>query len=299
MILQTSMPNLPLQEVKHPLCEKLGLHLWVLRTDLSHKEVSGNKWFKLKYNLDAAVKQGFDTVLTFGGAYSNHIYATAAAAKVYGLKAIGIIRGEEPKVWSDTLKFAQDAGMQLHFVSRDDYRLKTAPTFLQGLTEQFGQTYLIPEGGSNALAVKGTAEITSFIDIPYTHICCAAGTGGTLVGIVASVQHQPIEVIGFPALKNGGFLKDDIVQLLQQYNGTSLPESFTLQTDYHFGGYAKTTPELITFIKTFEADFEIPLEQVYTGKMLFGILELIAQGYFKNGSTIVAVHTGGLQGRSF
>ncbi len=299
MLLQSSPTNVPLQEVKHPLAEQFGVQFMVLRTDLTHPEVSGNKWFKLKYNLEAAVKQGFDTVLTFGGAYSNHIYATAAAAKVYGLKAIGVIRGEEPKVWSDTLKFAQEAGMQLHFVSRDDYRLKTAPTFLQGLAEQFGKAYLIPEGGSNALAVKGTAKITSFIDIPYTHICCAAGTGGTLAGIVASVQDQNIEVIACPALKNGGFLKDDIAQLLKEYNGTSLPESFTLQTDYHFGGYAKTTPELIAFIKTFEADFGIPLEQVYTGKMLFGILELIAQGYFKKGSTIVAVLTGGLQGRSF
>lgn len=299
MLLQSYPTNVPLQEVKHPLAEQFGVQFMVLRTDLTHYKVSGNKWFKLKYNLDAAVKQGFDTMLTFGGAYSNHIYATAAAAKVYGLKAIGIIRGEEPKVWSDTLKFVQEAGMQLHFVSREEYRLKTAPTFLQGLTEQFGKAYLIPEGGSNALAVKGTAEITSFIDIPYTHICCAAGTGGTLAGIVASVQDQPIDVIGFPALKNGGFLKDDIVQLLQQYNGTSLPESFTLQTDYHFGGYAKTTPELIAFIQAFETDFGIPLEQVYTGKMIFGILELIAQGYFKKGSTIVAVHTGGLQGRSF
>ena len=299
MLLQSYPTNVPLQEVKHPLAEQFGVQFMVLRTDLTHYKVSGNKWFKLKYNLDAAVKQGFDTVLTFGGAYSNHIYATAAAAKVYGLKAIGVIRGEEPKVWSDTLKFVQEAGMQLHFVSRDDYRLKTAPTFLQGLTEQFGKAYLIPEGGSNALAVKGTAEITSYINISYTHICCAAGTGGTLAGIVASVHDQPIAVIGFPALKNGGFLKEDIAQLLKEYNGTSLPESFTLQTDYHFGGYAKTTPELIAFIQAFETDFGIPLEQVYTGKMIFGILELIAQGYFKKGSTIVAVHTGGLQGRSF
>jgi 1-aminocyclopropane-1-carboxylate deaminase len=299
MILQTSIPKLPLQEVRHPLVEQFGVQLWVLRTDLSHQEVSGNKWFKLKYNVEAAVKQDFSTLLTFGGAYSNHIYATAAAAKVYGLDSIGVIRGEEPKVWSNTLKFAQEAGMQLHFISRETYKLKTEPDFLQSLPDQFGKVYLIPEGGSNALAVKGTAEITPYINIPYTHVCCAAGTGGTLAGIVASVQGRNIEVIGFPALKNGGFLKEDIAQLLHEYNGENLPESFSLQTDYHFGGYAKTTPELIEFIKAFEADFEIPLEQVYTGKMMYGILELIAQGYFPKGSTIVAVHTGGLQGRSF
>ena len=298
MLFSNTILQLPLQQVLHPVAIDNEVKLFVLRTDLTDFEISGNKWFKLKYNLENAISQGYDTILTFGGAYSNHIHATAAAASHYNLKSITVIRGEEPENLSSTLLYAKSKGTHLHFISREQYRQKTDTKFLKSLEEKFGKIYIIPEGGSNSFALEGTSEIPTFINIEYNYLCCAVGTGGTLAGISDKIRNENIEVIGFPALKNGDFLLNDIADLLENYNGLDLPQNLSLNTDYHFGGYAKTKPELIEFIQNFEADFKIPLEQVYTGKMMFGIIDLISKKRFKKGSTIIAIHTGGLQGKN-
>lgn len=298
MLFSNTILQLPLQQVLHPVAINNEVKLFVLRTDLTDYEISGNKWFKLKYNLENAISQGYDTILTFGGAYSNHIHATAAATSHYNLKSIAVIRGEEPENLSSTLRYAKCKGTQLHFISRELYRQKTDTEFLKSLEEKFGKIYIIPEGGSNSFALKGTSEIPAFINIEYDYLCCAVGTGGTLAGISDKLRNENIEVLGFPALKNGDFLLNDIADLLENYNGSDLPQNLRLNTDYHFGGYAKTKPELIEFIRNFEADFNIPLEQVYTGKMMFGIIDLVSKKRFKKGSTIIAIHTGGLQGKN-
>lgn len=264
----------------------------IKRLDLVHPQISGNKFFKLKYNFLEAQKLGLDKIITFGGAYSNHIAATAFAAQQFGFQSVGIIRGEElaNKALNHTLSTAQHFGMQLQFVSREQYRQKDHPAFLAQLTEQFGQCYIIPEGGTNALAIQGCKEILSQDDLKnYDVICCAVGTGGTISGLIqASSMHHTI--LGFSALK-GNFLQHDVAQLMTQKN-------WKMMDDYCFGGYAKIRPELLEFIQKFEQKFSIPLEQVYTGKMLFGIFDLIQKNYFPAKSKILVIHSGGLQGRS-
>ncbi|WP_242929516.1 1-aminocyclopropane-1-carboxylate deaminase/D-cysteine desulfhydrase [Pontibacter vulgaris] len=286
----------PLQKISDPVLQQHGVELWLKREDLLHPTISGNKWRKLKYNLQQARQLAKDTLLTFGGAYSNHIAATAAAGAEFGFKTIGIIRGEEHLPLNPTLSFATFCGMQLQYVSREDYRKKQEPEFLAELSAKYNQPYLIPEGGTNALAVKGCTEIISDIAIDYDYICCASGTGGTIAGIIAGLQGQK-QVLGFPALKGGEFLQQEIEQLILAYNGKQY-SNWQLITDYHFGGYAKVKPELLAFIKQFQEQHHIPLEPVYTGKMLFGIYDLIRQGYFPEGSRVIAIHTGGLQGNA-
>ncbi|NCP45341.1 MAG: pyridoxal-phosphate dependent enzyme, partial [Flavobacteriales bacterium] len=247
-----------------------------------------------------AKHQGKNQLLTFGGAFSNHIAATAAAGKQFGFKTIGIIRGEEHLPLNPTLQLALENGMQFHYVDRTFYREKKYDVlFLETLKEQYGDFYLVPEGGSNAFAVKGCTEIIKNINIDYDIICCACGTGGTIAGIIASVDETK-QVIGFPALKGGEFLKNDIQQLLADYQQQFSVEinhpNWSLNTDYHFGGYAKRTPELIDFVNDFYQNHSIPLDLIYTGKMLFGIYEMAKMSAFFNGKKIVAIHTGGLQG---
>ncbi|WP_338731261.1 1-aminocyclopropane-1-carboxylate deaminase/D-cysteine desulfhydrase [Mangrovimonas cancribranchiae] len=257
---------------------------------LNHEFISGNKLRKLKYNLQAAKSTGLDTLLTFGGAFSNHIAAVAAAGKVYGFKTIGIIRGEEvsSKIANNpTLSFSQSCGMQFKFVSRSDYRNKTKTSFIENLKKEFGEFYLIPEGGTNVLAVKGCEEILTESDVDFDYICCPVGTGGTISGIInASKPHQ--KILGFPALK-GDFLSDDIRKFAKHDN-------WELIQDYHFGGYAKINTQLISFINTFKKTYQIPLDPIYTGKMMFGVFDLIDKGYFNKNSKILTIHTGGLQG---
>ena len=276
------------------ITEKNRISLFLKREDLLHPEVSGNKFRKLKYNLKNAIFEGHDTLLTFGGAYSNHIAATAAAAKESGLKAIGVIRGEELEQnlqqtlsGNSTLKFAASCGMHLHFVSRSDYRNKTSEDFLQQLRQQLGDFYLVPEGGTNALAVKGCEEILSEEDMDFDIICCAVGTGGTISGIInASADDQ--KVLGFPALK-GDFLTSEVEKFSKKNN-------WELITNYHFGGYAKVDAQLIDFINEFRKKYGVQLDPVYTGKMMFGIFDLMNNKAFKENTRILAVHTGGLQG---
>ncbi|PKV62579.1 1-aminocyclopropane-1-carboxylate deaminase/D-cysteine desulfhydrase [Pontibacter ramchanderi] len=286
----------PLQQLHSPLWEEQGITLWVKREDLLHPTISGNKWRKLKYNLQQAKRLQHSTLLTFGGAYSNHIAAVAAAGEEFGFRTIGIIRGEEHLPLNPTLSFASSAGMKLHYISREAYRHKSDPVYLVQLAEQFGNPYIIPEGGTNALAVKGCTEIVTDIPIDYDYICCASGTGGTISGIIAGLEGEK-QVLGFLALKGGEFLKEEIEQLIDRYNGQRY-HNWQLITDYHFGGYAKVKPELLDFMRDFQKEHQLPLEPVYTGKMFFGLVDLIRQGYFPRGSRIVAVHTGGLQGNA-
>lgn len=267
-----------------------AVELYVKREDKIHPFVSGNKYRKLKYNLLEAKNNGFDTLLTFGGAFSNHIAAVASAGNAFGFKTIGIVRGEElgNKISENsTLSFAKENGMQFKFVSRELYRNKTSESFLNDLKEEFGDFYLIPEGGTNKLAVKGCEEILNTEDNTFDYICCAVGTGGTISGLINCLKPSQ-QVLGFPALK-GDFLKEDISKFATQTN-------WKLITDYHFGGYAKINEELVTFINQFKIDNQVSLDPVYTGKMLFGIIDLINKNYFPKGSKILAIHTGGLQG---
>ncbi|MDQ3292640.1 MAG: pyridoxal-phosphate dependent enzyme [Bacteroidota bacterium] len=284
----------PLQLISEPLLQGKQITLYLKREDLLHPQISGNKWRKLKYNLIEARNQQKNTLLTFGGAYSNHIAAVAAAGQEYNFRTIGFIRGESHQPLNPTLQFAQNCGMQLLYLDRTTYRQKQDPAFQENLKKEYPDAYLLPEGGTNLLAVKGCAEIITEINIPFDYICCAAGTGGTLAGIIARLNGHA-QVLGFPALKGGQFLTTDIEALIQEYNGQEY-QNWELQTDYHFGGYAKVKPELITFIQTFKATHHIQLEPVYTGKMLYGIYDLIRQDFFKSGCTIIAIHTGGLQG---
>jgi len=273
-----------------PLKGKDDIQLYMKREDLIHPYISGNKFRKLKYNIRDAKLTEKRTLLTFGGAYSNHIAATAYACKENGLDSIGIIRGEEleEKIGENpTLSFAQSCGMRFLFISRDDYRKKKDNTFLQKLKEKFGDFYLVPEGGTNDLAVKGCEEILNSEDAIYDYICTCVGTGGTIAGIInAAKGHQ--KILGFPALK-GDFLKQDIRKFAKK-------ENWELLTDYHFGGYGKINTELITFINKFKSDYGIPLDPIYTGKMMVGIFDLIKCGYFPENAKILVIHTGGLQG---
>jgi 1-aminocyclopropane-1-carboxylate deaminase len=288
------LASAPLQHLSDPLLKEKGITLYLKREDLLHPTVSGNKWRKLKYNLQAAQEQGKTMLLTFGGAYSNHIAAVAAAGQAFGFATLGFIRGEEHRPLNPTLTLATAAGMQLQYLDRESYRHKSDPAFWQALQQQYPQAYLLPEGGTNNLAVQGCTQILQEIDLPYQIVCCAVGTGGTLAGIIAGLAGEK-QVIGFPALKGGGFLAAEISRLLRDYAGQDYP-NWRLETAYHFGGYAKLKPDLIGFIRDFKARHQVVLDPVYTGKMMYGIWDLIRQNHFKPGTIIVALHTGGLQG---
>jgi 1-aminocyclopropane-1-carboxylate deaminase len=270
--------------------ENTNVSLYIKREDLLHPYVSGNKFRKLKYNLVQAKRENKQTLLTFGGAFSNHILAVAAAGKVQGYKTIGIIRGEELKykiAENPTLKKAQDLGMVFDFVGREIFREKSSPKFIRQLEEKFEDFYLIPEGGTNDLAVKGCEEILTVTDEKFDYICCAVGTGGTISGLI-NCSKSSQQVIGFPALK-GDFLREDICKFVSKSN-------WDLITAYNFGGYAKVSEELILFINEFYQKHKVPLDPIYTGKMLFGVMDLINKNYFPENSKILVIHTGGLQG---
>lgn len=279
------------QQVNLPLLKNNAIQLSVKREDLIHPFISGNKFRKLKYNLSDAKSEEFDALLTFGGAYSNHIAATAYAGFEQGFKTIGVIRGEELSSETDnaTLAFAKSHGMEFYFIDRAQYRAKDSEEFLEELKRKFGNFYLIPEGGTNDLAVRGCEEILEedHGDFNFDYICVAVGTGGTISGLINCLQPGQ-QVLGFPALR-GDFLQSEIRKFARS-------DQWSLNNDYHFGGYAKINLQLIEFINKFKYDTTIPLDPVYTGKMMYGILDLVDKGYFKNSSKILAIHTGGLQG---
>ena len=282
----------PVQQINSP---SPGVELYVKREDLNHPTISGNKFRKLKYNLLAAREAGKATLLTFGGAFSNHIYATAAAGKAYGFKTIGVIRGEEQLPLNATLSFAQSCGMQFHYMDRSTYRKKQEADVIEGLKQKYGSFYLIPEGGTNTLAIKGCTEILSEREKEeFNYFCLAVGTGGTMAGIIRSLQGKE-KIIGFSSLK-GDFLQDEVNKLFKQYNFQNHP-NWIINNDFHFGGYAKVKPQLMEFIHAFESKEGFQLDPIYTGKALYGIYSLIEQGYFPEGSKILFIHTGGLQGR--
>lgn len=271
-----------------------ALDLWIKREDLLHPDISGNKYRKLRYNVEEANRQGYKTLLTFGGAFSNHIAATAAAGKELGFKTIGIIRGDElahlENVLEEnpTLKFAKSKGMEFKFVSRTDYRLKETEAFIENLKNEFGSFYLVPQGGTNEWAVKGCEEILTPDDEAFDYISCGIGTGGTISGIINTTKsHQ--KVLGFPALKDD-FLENEIKKYVISN------ENWELIKNYHFGGFAKVNNTLIQFINEFKSQTNIQLEPIYTGKMMFGIVDLFKKGYFSPNAKILAIHTGGLQG---
>mgnify|MGYP006191685833 FL=1 len=268
-----------------------GIELFLKREDLLHPIISGNKFRKLRYNLEEAKKLNHTVLLTFGGAFSNHILAVAGAGAEFGFKTIGVIRGEEleNKIHENpTLAKAQALGMQFYFVSRMAYRDKETSVFISQLHEKFGDFYLVPEGGTNDLAIKGCEEILTLSDkINFTHITCAVGTGGTISGLINS-SNENQQLIGFSSLK-GAFLSDVIRNFVVKTN-------WSINDAYHFGGYGKVTDELIAFLNSFYSQTNIPLDPVYTGKMVFGVLDLIEKEYFPSNSKILMIHTGGLQG---
>ena len=297
----SALADSPLQQLNSPFLDKANVQLYIKRDDLIHPQFGGNKWRKLKYNLIYARDNQFDTLLTFGGAWSNHIYATAAAGKYFGFNTIGLIRGEQHNPLNTTLSFAEECGMKLHYINREQYRKKNETAFLKKIKQQFGHVYILPEGGSNSLAVIGCGEIVQEInhdmDRPFDVICCASGTGATLAGLIFSIEAEKTiinkTVIGFSALKGGEFLTTEVSNFLGNKRTKS---NWRIESRFHFGGYAKINNELIRFMHKFKSQYDITLDAVYTAKMFYGLFELIKSGTFKPGTVIIAVHSGGLQG---
>jgi 1-aminocyclopropane-1-carboxylate deaminase len=293
----------PVELLPIPEATAAGVRLYLKRDELLRMgprlALSGNKWRKLQYNLQAAQEQGYQKLLTFGGAYSNHIAATAGAGAQFGFDTIGIIRGERVEGLNPTLRFAEACGMKLEFVSRSDYRLRHEEAYQKQLLQSFGPAYLLPEGGTNTLALQGCMKLPQEVDrqlpSPTDYYALSAGTGGTIAGLIMGITGRA-QVVGFSALK-GNFLKAEVQKWLDSAapNNDALPP-WRIQTNYHFGGYAKHTSELIHFIQEFYQCYGIALDPIYTGKMMYGLIDLIRQGVFPKGSQIVAVHTGGLQG---
>lgn len=276
----------PVQQIKNPLFDEKGLQVFIKRDDMIHPVISGNKWRKLKYTLANAYEAGKNHLVTFGGAYSNHLIATAAAAAKFGFKSTGFVRGEE--VTNDTLFLCRLHGMQLIFVDRESYREKE--TLFDQYFGDDHSAFFIHEGGASVAAAQGCSELVVELPQTYDHLFCACGTGTTAAGILNGLQHLPTLFHAVPVLKGGEFIADEI----KRY--TTHNPIYELNTQYHFGGYAKTTPELINFIKDFIASTGILIEPVYTGKMMYALFDLASKNHFKPGSSILAIHTGGLIG---
>lgn len=269
----------PLTELYDDRVAAHGVRLFLKRDDLIHPDVPGNKWRKLKYNLAAAREQGHTRLLTFGGAYSNHIRAVAAAGRQLGFATVGVIRGEEHEPRNESLAYAAGCGMTLTYLDRTTYRRKSEPAVVSALVDEFGPCYVVPEGGTNALGVRGCAELVDEIDIDVDVICCATGTGGTLAGIAGG----PPRALGFAVLKGARYL-DDEVRRLQPFGA-----NWSIDHEFHFGGYARKTAALDAFVADFAQRHGITLDWVYEAKMMFGLLTRIAEGTFPSGTTVVAV----------
>lgn len=289
----------PIIELHPPVFAERGVRFFVKRDDLVHPEISGNKWRKLKYNLLKVKELRGEKLLTFGGAFSNHLAAVAAAGQVFGFQTTGIVRGERVGPLNPTLSFCEKNEMALHFVSRRDFREKTNEELAASLKIDLTKTYLIPDGGSNELALPGVAEVVGEIENQLgempDYICSACGTGATLAGIVTGQKGRG-KALGISVLK-GDFMAKEVIRFLGNMTDfKNLSDSMEVRTSYHHGGYAKFTPELIQFINQFKSDFGIPIDPIYTGKLAFALFDLAEKDYFKKGETVVMVHTGGLQG---
>lgn len=272
--------------VHNSLLNSKHCSLDLLRLDQLHPEISGNKWFKLKYNIEQALNENKKGLLSFGGAYSNHLHALAFAGKEFSLETVGIIRGE--KVINDTLSDCERWGMKLHTITRSEYRQKYEPEFLHQLSDQFPGYLIIPEGGNNEAGIRGCAEILNHVALNrYDIIACAVGTGATFTGLLQSALPQQ-KLLGFTAVKNGGYLSEEIRKHTQQTN-------WELITEYHFGGFAKSDPGLLRFMQQLKADNDLQLDFIYTAKMMFGLFDLMKNGQLSN-QRVLAIHTGGLQG---
>ncbi len=290
-------PPSPLQRLHSPFLDRSGVLLSVKRDELIHPEFGGNKWRKLKPNLQHCLRQQQTTLLTFGGAWSNHIHATAAIGHELGIRTIGVIRGEAAPTPSATLVYAQQRGMHLHYVSRSAYRDKNKAAFIEALHRRFGDFYHVPEGGGNRAGASGCRDIIDEInqqsETPADIICCACGTGTTLAGIVDGLRVTQ-RAIGFAVLKGGDFLHNAVARL----SNHSPSPRWRIETRYHFGGYARYNDTLLNFTDHFQRQYGIPLDYVYTAKLFYGLFKMIANGDFARGSHIVAVHSGGLQGNA-
>jgi len=271
------------------LLQQKNIEADVLRLDLIDPIISGNKWFKLKEYVGEAVNENKTTILTFGGAYSNHILATAAFCKQYGLRSVGIIRGEEAKNLSPTLLSAKNRGMQLFFVEREKYKNKILP---QQVIDQYPGAYIINEGGYGKLGMKGAESILPLITSKkYTHVMTAVGTGTTLAGLI-NCSEKWQKIVGISSLKNNLDLQKQVNDLLPEEN----QNRFQLLHDYYFGGYAKYNQELIKFMNDWFVNTGIPSDFVYTGKLFFAFNKMAEQNYFNAAAKILLVHSGGLQG---
>lgn len=290
--------NAPVQTLFDDITRKHSVLLHIKREDLNHPEIMGNKLRKLKYNLLDAQQKKASCLLSFGGAFSNHILALSAAGRIFNIPTIGIIRGAELVDKKPNLILAQalNNGMQLEFISRQDYKIKGQTDFINQLHKQFGDFYLLPEGGSNALAVQGVAEIMDDIDDRHDVITCACGTGGTLAGLIQGAHNynrQALKILGFQVLKADGYIQNEVKKLLAADIHGDI--NWQVNSDFHFGGYAKTDEKLIEFIRWFKTTHDIELDYIYTGKMMYGLYQMIQSGFFRRGSKVLAIHTGGTQ----
>jgi len=286
----------PVQELQIKELNAQGSRLFIKRDDLIHDEISGNKWRKLKYNLELAERVGAKRILTFGGAFSNHIAATAALVPLTKIEIHAFIKGEELNENSNpTLKKASDHGLKLHFIDREKYSHYKRVTSADQISTEWEGAYLIPEGGANEEGVKGCEHILKEMDQTFDYVCVAAGTGTTAAGMLRSLQKG--ELIVFPALKGGEFLRDDI--LSWQIDKSEKSRVLSLVTKYHFGGYAKVPKDLIAFTRKVKSDHQLPLDYVYTSKAFYGMIQMIRSAEFKSNSNILFYHSGGLQGNEF
>jgi 1-aminocyclopropane-1-carboxylate deaminase len=280
----------PLEELHDDRLARAGVRLFLKRDDLINPDIPGNKWRKLTYNIEAAQAQGHDLIVTFGGAYSNHIRATAAAGYHFGFSTIGVIRGEEQLPLNPVLACAVSHGMRLTYMDRATYRDKTSLAVIRSLRERFGRFCLLPEGGSNELAVRGCTEITGEISQPFEVICCPCGTGGTLAGIAQGLG-QGQRALGFSVLKGGEFLGRQVAELQSRTFGAP-SGNWAIEHGFHFGGFARRGPLLDEFIADFSQCHGLEPNWIYTAKMLYGIFALAGQPALPPGTTVVAVITG-------
>ena len=283
----------PLQDLPVLVPERPDVRATALRADLLDPWISGNKWYKLKYNLEAARQRGQRTLLSFGGPWSNHLHALAAAGQRHGFATIGVLRGELPKGLNACLTDARDWGMRLHPVSREEYRRREEEAFIQALRCRYGDFHLIPEGGANREGLRGCAEILEGVDCDgFTHIALACGTGTTLAGLATATD---LPLLGFQVLRGEGYLRGEVAATLARH-GLTARSRWRIIDDFHFGGYARSTPELLAFMESFQHASGLPLEPVYSAKLLLGLRLLIKRDFFPQNSSILLLHGGGLQG---